>query len=384
MKISVNSQDLSSRLSAVAKVIQQKSPMPVLTSMFMYATAENIYLMGGNNEGITVSTSVPVMNCDVPGTVKTCIDHKMLINAVGKLPKQVITIDIEEKNDVASMVVTHGSGCFSMISSYKGDEYPMPKSVTPLHSVTISGENFAKGITSALTSVVDDGLRPQMNCVYVHHKDDALTFVGLCKLGGMVSSVKVQQQEEFGVLIPANAAASLKTLINKNSGVRIEDCGNHIRVTCSIGTELMSSLTVTAQLFEGKYAQYWRVFPKVVNTTITFDRGTLLNAIDRVSTFAGVNSMLIITTTEGNDSVHIEGRDVMLSNEAFEDVKCSWQGNSIRLCVSGERLVSLIKEMVADEIQILVSDVCKPIVISPVDEKEINIKSLIAPMMYAE
>ncbi|MCQ2231386.1 MAG: hypothetical protein MJZ30_06010 [Paludibacteraceae bacterium] len=379
MKITVNSKDFADRISAVGKIIPDKRTLPALTKMLLNITAEHIYITGSNGDGITVMTSVAVNSFDFQENVKVCVDYKVLGNALKGIPSQVVELEIKS----ISIIVSHMSGCFSIATS-NGDEYIVPKAVTPVHTTVVPGEQLIKGITSTSSCIIEDlKYRPIMSCMCIDQRTDKLAFAGFNTKSGMICTVPVESKEPWKIIVPIAATKFLKGVLNKKSAVRIDDCETHARFTCSIGSEVMSSMSISIQMLEGKYPPYEKTIPSEYTASITFDRSTITNVLDRISNFIDEASGLVSITMVDSNNVSIEGRDVVNANEAVEKVTCDCTGNMYTFNVNCKALHDILKEMTSTDVMLSIARPDKGILISSASAAEdVELRSLIMPMVY--
>ena len=161
MRFTLSSTALSSKLSALARVINSKNPIAILSS-FVFRTEDNtLYLIASDGEN-WLSTSMELAECDTNDSF--AIDNHYILDAVKGFPEQPLTFEVNLNDNTAK--VTYLNGHFSLPVE-QADSFPEPQGVDDnANEIVIKSNILAENINRSLFATAQEELRPVMNGIY--------------------------------------------------------------------------------------------------------------------------------------------------------------------------------------------------------------------------
>lgn len=373
MKFTVSSTAMANKLAAMAKVMNGKSVLPILSSFLLEVKEDAPLEVTASDLECVWHGLLPVTGQE--GTGKVCITANTLLDAVKNLPEQQITFIISDEGK--NVTVEYANGHFEM-AGQAADEYPVADNPSDIrfHMETSTLRN---AIDQSLFAVGYDNIRPIMNGINFTIGNGRVECAASDGQKLARNSYPLSEAaEDCGFLLSAKAAKIVKTLIQKKEGfVEVGLDGRNI--SFKTDTDSFSS-----RLIEGKYPNYNAVIPSVSDKEATIDRQTLLSAIRRVSVFAEKANRMVVMTFSGM-SLLLAGHDFDSSTSAEETVFCGYQGRDIRIGFSAENLMLILENTDASEVRFRMSEPCRAAIIEPTSEDgQVEHLALLMPMMLPE
>ena len=372
MKFTVSSTAMTSKLAAMAKVIDSKSTVPVL-STFLLELKEDVLEMTASDLECVWHSSLPVTGQEGAGRI--CISAGILLDALKNLSEQPVTFLTGDEDKRVCIEYTNGR--YDM-SGFPADDYP---SVVRQGEIRFSldASVLGKAIDDSMYAVSYDTLRPVMTGINFTVADGKME----CAASDGQKLVRniyplTEETEGCRFLLPAKAAKIVKTLTQKNTG-RVEVSLDERNISFKTDTDNFSS-----RLVEGTYPNYNAIIPTNSDKEATIERQMLLSAIRRVGAFAEKSSRQLVLNFSGL-SLQLTGHDFDNSTSAEENLFCAYQGNGIRISFGADILKLILENMDSDEVRFEMSEPCRAMIIEPAsNEEQAEHLALVMPMMLPE
>lgn len=371
MKFNVSSAELLSRLQAISRVINNKTPLPILEN-FLFQLEENKLTLTASDLETTLVTSLPLTETQGEGSV--AISAKLLLDTLKEFSDQPLIFDINQEN--LAIVITSENGKYNAIGQ-NSDEFPkLPEMEEAAKSLSMSVDTLTTGINRTLFATADDELRPVMNGILFDIKTDSLTLVAsdAHKLVRF-NTTEGKGSEEASFILPKKPATLLKNILPKESG-EVAVCFDEKNACFTLSNYLMFCRQV-----EGRYPNYSSVIPQNNPNKAIIDRQTLINTLRRISVFANQASSLVklqFTATE----LQISAQDIDFSISAEEKIACQYSGNPIALGFKATFLVDILTNIISSEIVMEMSEPMRAGLILPFENEENeDLLMLLMPMV---
>ena len=373
MKFTVSSTAMANKLAAMAKVMNGKSVLPILSTFLLEVKDDAPLEVTASDLECVWHGSLDMTGQE--GTGKVCIPASTLLDAVKNLPEQPITFIIGEEN--MSVIVQYANGHFDMVGQ-AADEYPTFDAPSDIR-FRMEAATLCKAIDQSLFAVSYDTLRPIMNGINFTIGNGRVECAASDghKLARNAYPL-VEEAEDCSFLLSAKVAKVVKALIPKKEGfVEVGLDGRNIAFKTD--TDIFS-----ARLIEGRYPNYNTVIPSNSDKEATIDRQALLSAIRRVSVFAEKANHMVVMKFSGM-SLLLTGHDFDNSTSAEETVFCAYQGEDIRIGFSAENLMLILENTDTAEVRFRMSEPCRAAIIEPASEDgQTEHLALLMPMMLPE
>ncbi len=371
MRFSVSSTALSSRLTALSRVINSKNTLPILAD-FVFEVKDNIlYLTASDSENM-MNTQVELTEND--GNGKFAIGNHDLQEAVKGFSEQPITFDVNMEENLAK--ISYQNGQFSLPVE-NADEFPQAQEVGEgAHTITIGSDILSDNITRSLFATAQDELRPVMNGIYFDLTPDCLAIVasdGHKLVRNKIFNIKSDEPCSF--ILPKKPATLLKNMLDKNSGdVEITFDERNAKIVYSDGV-------LVCRLIEGRYPNYNSVIPNNNPNQLTVDRTGLLAALRRVQPFSNNSSNLIRFHIE-NGTLQLDAEDFDFSKTATERMACDYNGQSMSIGFKGSAFIEILGNFDCQEVLIQLADPSRAGLVLPSEQPENqDVLMLMMPML---
>ena len=371
MRFTLSSSALSSKLSALSKVINSKNALPILGDFVFDIKGQTLSLTASDGEN-TMCTAVQLAECDGDG--RFAIGNHDLLEAVKGFSEQPITFDAGLESSIVK--ISYQNGLFSLpIES--ADEYPIPQAISS-SAATISMPNatLAENINRSIFATAQDELRPVMNGIYFDLTPDCLAVVasdGHKLVRNKIYSVKSDTPAAF--ILPKKPANLLRNLLGKDGGdVTIRFDERNAEINYGDGTML-------CRLIEGRYPNYNSVIPQNNNNDLLVDRLGLLAALRRVQPFANDSSNLIRFHVEGS-VLQLDAEDYAFSKTATERMTCDYNGQPMSIGFKGSSFIEILSNFDCQEVIIKLADPSRAGLVLPSEQPENqDVIMLMMPML---
>ncbi len=371
MRFTLSSSALSSKLSALSKVINSKNALPILGDFVFDIKGQTLSLTASDGEN-TMCTAVQLAECDGDG--RFAIGNHDLLEAVKGFSEQPITFDAGLESSIVK--ISYQNGLFSLpIES--ADEYPIPQAISS-SAATISMPNatLAENINRSIFATAQDELRPVMNGIYFDLTPDCLAVVasdGHKLVRNKIYSVKSDTPAAF--ILPKKPANLLRNLLGKDgSDVTIRFDERNAEINYGDGTML-------CRLIEGRYPNYNSVIPQNNNNDLLVGRLGLLAALRRVQPFANDSSNLIRFHVEGS-VLQLDAEDYDFSKTATERMTCDYNGQPMSIGFKGSSFIEILSNFDCQEVIIKLADPSRAGLVLPSEQPENqDVIMLMMPML---
>ena len=371
MRFTLSSTALSSKLSALSKVINSKNALPILGD-FVFEINDNIlYLTASDSENV-MKSQLELTESD--GSCRFAISNNFLLEAVKGLSEQPITFDVNQEGNLVK--ISYQNGLFNLPIE-NADEFPMAQPIgDDAYTMSIPNAILAENIVRTIFATAQDELRPVMNGIFFDLTADCLSIVasdGHKLVRNKLFSIRSEQPASF--ILPKKPAKLLKNLLGKDGGdVLIRFDGRNAEINYGDGT-------LQCRLIEGRFPNYNSVIPQNNPNEIRVDRLQLLAALRRVQPFANDSSNLIRFHVDGS-TLQLDAEDYDFSKTATERMTCEYNGNPMSIGFKGSAFIEVLNNFDCADVLILLADPSRAGLVIPSEQPENqDVLMLLMPML---
>ena len=371
MRFTLSSTALSSKLSALSKVINSKNALPILGD-FVFEINDNIlYLTASDSENV-MKSQLELTESD--GSCRFAISNNFLLEAVKGLSEQPITFDVNQEGNLVK--ISYQNGLFNLPIE-NADEFPMAQPIgDDAYTMSIPNAILAENIVRTIFATAQDELRPVMNGIFFDLNADCLAIVasdGHKLVRNKLFSIRSEQPASF--ILPKKPANLLKNLLGKDGGdVLIRFDGRNAEINYGDGT-------LQCRLIEGRFPNYNSVIPQNNPNEIRVDRLQLLAALRRVQPFANDSSNLIRFHVDGS-TLQLDAEDYDFSKTATERMTCEYNGNPMSIGFKGSAFIEVLNNFDCADVLILLADPSRAGLVIPSEQPENqDVLMLLMPML---
>ena len=370
MKFSISSAELLKKIQLANGAIGSNTVVPILED-YLFVVDENKLTISATDLETSITTSVDVVS-DKNGSI--AIPGKILFDTLKALPEQPITLDVnEEKN---SIEITSSYGKYKL-SGDGPEDFPTIPKPDSTESVSLSAHLLQEAIAKCTFATSNDELRLAMTGVYVQIDFTKITFVAtdahkLVKytFSGLEGDINTS------FIIPKKSLTLLRNALPDSGQVEISF--NKSNAFFSFGDH-----SLVCRLIDAQYPNYNAVIPVENPNNMTTGRLDFLHSLRRIAIYANkTTNQVILNIDEG--SLTIEAQDLDFSNEATEQLTCTYVGDPVTIGFNAKFLIEMLNVLDTDEIIMELSTPNKAGIIlpgeSPDDE---SLLMLVMPVMLS-
>lgn len=370
MKFSVSSAELLKHLQMAAGSISSNPVLPILED-FLFAIDGNTLKISATDLETSLSTEIEIMAADKNGTV--AVPAKILLDTLKALPQQPITFSVDDEH--FGIEITSAFGKYKLAGE-NGQDYPNIPQPEDVDTVSIPGQALDQAISKTIFATSNDELRPAMTGVYFQVEFNKLMLVATDAHKLVKYTYKELNSEvSTAFIVPKKALNLLKGL---PSGETVKMSFNKANAFFSYGNTQLS-----CRLIDARYPDYNAVIPVDNPNLLTISRTDFQNSLKRIAIYANkTTNQVILNINDG--SLTISAQDLDFSNEATEQLSCSYSGDALTIGFNAKFLIEMLNVLESDEVVMELSTSTRAGILLPSEkEEEEDILMLVMPVMLS-
>lgn len=364
MKLTVTQENLSKALTAVGRIANSKTPLPILNNILL-RTENNRLLVAATNLEIAI---VEHIGAKVDNDGAITIPARLVMDFVNNLPKGNITLRVEETH----LHIESGS-YKSVINGILADDFPELPTIKEKEAITLNIDTniFKKSVSQTIITASNDTTRPVLTGVFAHTFNDKF-FIAATDGYRLAERRLSDLKNDLSAIIPAS---TLQDVLR----VTPDDCDevnilfNDSQVRFRIG-----NIEVTSRLIDDKFPDYRKLIPQKSDIVIKIDKDEFLRITKIASLFAreSAGSITIKTNAKKNTlSIHsIASQLGENTSEANAEINEDGQ-----VTLNSRYLIEALNAIEGEVIQMSFSGKISPCVLTA-DNKDVNYKHIIMPL----
>lgn len=301
MHLVIHKEDLARAVGAVAKVVETRNTIPILSNVMLTAAAS-----ASSDGGLSVmATDLDILaTAGAPATVNAagsiCVEAKLLTDIARKA-----TGDITMILDDGKLVVKSGRSRFSL-QTLPAEDFPN----LGTHNYDAEFETDLAALFAPVAfAMSSEETRFYLQGIYL--EPTAATATDGHRLGTNATDLP----EFTPVIVPRK----LVGLVPKGI-VKVSVSQQKIRLETD-------ALTLTSKLIDGTFPDYERVIPKNNDKLVVVDRDAIMKAADRVATVSSDRGRAVkLSITPGSIGLHVSNPE---SGSANDEVEADYSGEPI-------------------------------------------------------
>ncbi len=370
MKFSVSSSELLKRLQIAGGSIGSNPVLPILED-FLFSINDNKLTIAATDLETSITTQIEVM-ADTDGTV--AVPAKILLETLKALPQQPITFSIDEESYAIEITSAYGK---YRLAGENGEDFPKIPEPESVDSVSIPGHVMTHAISRTLFATSNDELRPAMTGVFFQVDFSKLTMVAT-DAHKLVKYTYNDLSSEVSTtfIVPKKALNLLKNALPESEEVNLSF--NNANAFFSF-----ADTQLVCRLIDSRYPDYNAVIPVENPNLLTLPREDFQNSLRRIAIYANkTTNQVILNINDG--SLTISAQDLDFSNEATEQLSCTYEGEPLNIGFNAKFLIEMLGVLEADEVKMELSTSTRAGILLPVEETEgEEILMLVMPVMLS-
>ncbi len=370
MKFDVSSANLLKHLQIANGAIGSNPVLPILED-FLFTISENKLLIAATDLETSITTSLDVI-ADGEGSI--AVPAKILLETLKALPEQPITFSFDE--ETFNIQITSNYGKYRLAGE-NGQDFPAIPSPDEVDDLKLDTGVIGQAIGRTLFAASNDELRPAMTGVYFKVDFTKLTMVAtdahkLVKY--TFNGLETEVSTSF--IVPKKALQLLKGALPQNEELSL--AFNKANAFFTFG-----SIKMVCRLIDARYPDYNAVIPVDNPNLLGVVRKDFQNSLKRIAIYANKTTNQVILNIQ-DGSLTISAQDLDFSNEATEQLPCSYDGDPLTIGFNAKFLIEMLNVLESDEVKIELSSPTRAGILLPSEETEgEEILMLVMPVMLS-
>lgn len=369
MKFSVSSSDLLRHVQVAAGALGSNPVLPILENFLFQVNGKQLSICATDLE-TTISTTLEVQADE---DFSIAVPAKILLETLKALPQQPITFSVNDENLAIEITSSYGKYKVAGEKATHFPEVPQPENVD---AIKIGSKYLLEAISKTAFATSNDELRPAMTGVYFQVDFNKLT----CVATDAHKLVKFTTPHLVGevatsFIVPKKALNLLKSALPND--VTVEIAFNRANAFFTFG-----DVHLVCRLIDARYPDYNAVIPVDNPNRLIVQRADFQNSLKRIAIFANkTTNQVVLDLSHGN--LTISAQDLDFSNEATEQMPCTYEGMPTRIAFNAKFLIEMLGVLDSEEVKIELSTPSRAGILTPVEEANADreILMLVMPVM---
>lgn len=356
MKIKIDKENLSEKLSLVQGIAEKRATMPILSHVLISPKEDGLQITATDLE-----TTLSV-HCEatVENKKDIALPARKLFDIVRELPSGELQIE-EIKNNWVE--ITTSSAAFKL-AGLPGEDFPVVPEVSTDNLFEIESDLLDNMISKTIYCVSGDELRRNLSGIYFE-KSDGNKLRLVATDGHRLSYVENELENDVvlqdNVLVPRKAVSELRRLLKYGENIKI-GCEKNFFITMTKGIVLFS------RLIDADFPDYNQVVPKSTKNKITLNRDQLLSALKRVSILSSEKTRSIKLSLS-KDSLLLTSASPDVG-EARESLPLNYNGGDLEIGFNARYLLDILETIDEEDINLEITDELSPTVLTPMGRSD--------------
>ena len=374
MKIRIERDPLADAVAWAARILPQKSQLPVLAGLRLDAGADGGLRLSGFDYEVSAEAELDVTVAEAGSVL---VPGRLLADITRSLPDQPVDLT----TDGTRLQLSCGTARFTL-PTLPLDEYPTLPDM-PEVAGTMGSDAFAAAVTSVAVAAGKDDTLPVLTGIRVEIDGEDVTLAATDRYRLAVRTLRWQPVDpslQATALVPARTLAEAAKSLTSGAEVTL--------ALAAGGTgEGMFGLTGTARrtttrLLDGEFPKYRSLLPDSAAATASVDTNALVDAVRRVSLVATRTSPVRLSFSADGVVLEAGGLD---EAEAAESLPASFDGEALTIAFNPNYLLDGLGAIDSDTAHLAFTASTKPAVLTgkPGEEAAGDYRYLLMPVRLA-
>ncbi|MBV9620864.1 MAG: DNA polymerase III subunit beta [Gammaproteobacteria bacterium] len=341
MKLTAPREDLLSPLQSVIGVVERRQTMPVLANVLLAARDGRLSVTGTDLEVELVATTA--VNVQQPGDIT--VPGRKLLDIIRSLPEKTSVTLTTEGERVA---LRAGRSRFTL-SSLPAAEFPLIEEINAQQTLTLPQGDFHRLIDKTHFSMAQQDVRYYLNGLLLETDGKSLRAVAtdghrlaLCEM-----SLEGKARATHQVIVPRKGVLELQRILGTDGTIELAVGTNHVRAQ-------IGDIRFTSKLIDGRFPEYGRVIPSSPPRTVSAERESLRQALQRTA----------ILSNEKYRGIRLTARPNLLTiqahnpeqEEAEDQVEVDYRGEEVEIGFNVNYLLDALAAIEGEKVEIGLTD----------------------------
>lgn len=348
---------LKKLFTAMGRVADRKSSMPILATVLMRADKDGVTL-AATDLNLTLTYRAPFIVNGIGGML---CKAKALTDLLGKMPDGDVTIAATERG----VQLLSGSTCLTLEGATDREFPKVPDADTGIAYTTIDAGMFAALLKSAEFSVCRDETRFHLNGVYL--EANGLTLRAVSTDGHRLTRATAPIKDlhwvghATGIIVPHKAVKEIAKLLTKGE--------------CQVATKgvflfvKQGAWTLAAKCIDAQFPPYEQVIPKDHRRLVTVARQPLIDALERAWAMCCETRGVKLSANDGQLRIQSDNPDM---GETSEWLPAEHVGGTVAMGFNPGYLIEILSRFDGERVTLAVGDELDPAIVRDTDDVVTN------------
>jgi DNA polymerase-3 subunit beta len=356
MKIRVERDALADAVAWAARILPQKTQLPVLAGLRLDAGTDGGLRLSGFDYEVSADAELEVTVAEAGAVL---VPGRLLADITRSLPPQPVDL----ATDGARVQLTCGTARFTL-PTLPLDEYPSLPAM-PEVSGTVGSDAFAAAVGSVAVAAGKDDTLPVLTGIRVEIDGEDLTLAATDRYRLAVRTLRwkpVDPGLQATALVPARTLADAARSLTAGAEVSLALAG----VGGAAPGEGMLGLAgsarrTTTRLLDGEFPKYRSLLPDSSTATAQMETSALIEALRRVSLVASRTSPVRLSFSAEGLVLEAGGLD---EAEAAESLPATFEGEPLTIAFNPTYLLDGLGAIDSDDARLSFTGPTKPAVLT--------------------
>jgi DNA polymerase-3 subunit beta len=347
LRITIPKDELTARLSVVARGVSTRTAVLVLGGIQLRAEAGRLHLAATDME-VSLRASA---DATVEGEGTAVVPGRLLLDIARSLPDGEVTI--EHRPEEAVVVVTAGGATYRL-HTYSAEDFPRLPDVDAGALHAVDRDVLVETVARVGRSASRDESRPVLTGILVRFEPGKVVMAATDSYRLAVKETPVDATlPDLEAIIPARALQELARIASGADEVQLGMQENHV----VFGAD---GVWLTTRRIDGQFPNYRQLLPEQFEHELPLPREEVLEVVRRVSLMAQRNSPLRLRFADGELTVSAITQDV---GEARESLPAPYNGDAMEIGFNAEFLRDGLESVESDSIRFKLISPLRPAVL---------------------
>ncbi|MFO8090224.1 MAG: DNA polymerase III subunit beta [Desulfatiglandaceae bacterium] len=370
MELEISREKLIKIISRVQNIIERKSTMPILSTVFLNAQSDIVSIFATDLE-IGFKQTLPAK---IISEGSVTIPARKLFEILRESNNEKIFIQEKENNWI---FISDGSARYNL-ASFPPDEYPELIEPADLEGIEIPGEIISEMINKTIYAVTAEDAGYKLSGIFTEIlEDEKGKFLRMVATDGHRMSLIDKYLDNIknfelssGIMIPKKAMNEISKIGAESDKIFFAFKNKY----CIIKKDTM---LLSIRLLEAKFPDYKIVIPKETPIMIGLHKNLLLEAMRKMLILSN-ERYRAVKMTIGEKNMELISMNPDVGN-AQENIPIDYDGEKIEVGFNPKYFVDALQSMESENITLGFKDKSKPCVLK--GEADVGFLALMMPMV---
>lgn len=351
MRLICTKENFARGLSAVARAVSSRGPLPILTHVKLVADGAGVRFTATDLE-VGLEARVPAEVADEGSVALTA---KTLSEIVSKLPNADIELATPEREAEVTLRCLRSKFTLRGLPAAEFPALPTPAGA----SVRLGAEELLKGIRQTVFAAAGED-KAVISGLFLRLEGGKLELVATdgYRLACRETAV-AEQAGSLSVVVPKRAMDELARQLSAMGTGEVEVAVASNQIGFTLGDRYM-----TSRLVDGQYPNFRQIIPTRFERGAVIDRAAFLAAVERVSIMAMDREAHTIKLEFADGEVVISAGNSELG-DSNETVATEYSGEPLAISFNADYLSDALKHIDAETVRLDMNGPLTPVLVRP-------------------